>query len=377
MYNMFENDSDDEEEDEWFYNSMFRYKQLQMFGFENTVHHIEPSCHDRICVAQRHKPDKYEILELSLPEKLLTESHQDCLMKSSDFKVKNGGFIDFKIVQMKVLYDKKILIVSEENASELAVYRLGSENSDLVKKQSHIPTSVESPSLAVNDSNDILASSIGSKNVELINTETAQVITSSPLGSEDGRTKPIFVSRNVGGVCSVDSGAVRLKDLRSNSNWSLVCKEFSQRSLIVTNPTDEEYWTVASTYENYFIKQPSESNSKLGLLSTQGRLLLYDMRNTNSAFCDKQLEKRTQHCDEICLRFSPDSLLRLSVTGFDENVYVYEIDLPDNLKTVFTHDGHSKQKSSVGNTSVISHLWWRDNLVISAATNNSLHCWRF
>nr|CAD7432805.1 unnamed protein product [Timema monikensis] len=329
MYNMFENDSNDEEEDEWFYNSVFRYKQLQMFGFENTIHHIEPSCHDRICVAQRHKPDKYEIMELSLPEKLLTESHQDCLMKN------------------------------------------------LVKKQSHIPTSVESPSLAVNNSNDILASSIGSKNVELINTETAQVITSSPLGSEDGRVKPIFVSRNVGGVCSVDSGAVRLKDLRSNSNWSLVCKEFSQRGLIVTNPPDEEYWTVASTYENYFIKQPSESDSKLGLLSTHGRLLLYDMRNTDSAFCDIQLEKRTQQRDEICLRFSPDSLLRLSVTGFDENVYIYEIDLPNNLKTVFTHDGHSKQKSSVGNTSVISHLWWRDNLVISAATNNSLHCWRF
>nr|CAD7460736.1 unnamed protein product [Timema tahoe] len=321
MYNMFENDSNDEEEDEWFYDSMFRYKQLQMFGFENTVHHIEPSCHNRICVAQRHKPDKYEILELSLPEKLLTESHQDCLTKN------------------------------------------------LVKKQSHIPTSVESPSLAVNDTNDILASSVGSKNVELINTETAQVITSSPLGSGDGRTKPIFVSRNVGGVCSVDSGAVLLKDLRS--------KDLAQRSLIISNPTDEEYWTVASTYENYFIKQSSESDSKLGLLSTHGRLLVYDTRNTDCAFCDIQLEKRTQHRDEICLRFSPDSLLRLSVTGFDENVYVYEIDLPDNLKTVFTHDGHSKQKSSVGNTSVISHLWWRDDIIISAANNNSLHCWQF
>ncbi|CAG2067261.1 unnamed protein product, partial [Timema podura] len=255
---------------------------------------------------------------------------------------------------MKVLYNKKILIVSEENASGLAVYQLGSEDSDLVKKQSHIPTSVESPSLAVNDTNDILASSVGSKNVELINTETAQVITSSPLGSGDGRTKPIFVSRNVGGVCSVDSGAVLLKDLRS--------KDLAQRSAIISNPTDEEYWTVASTYENYFIKQSSESDSKLGLLSTHGRLLVYDTRNTDCAFCDIQLEKRTQHRDEICLRFSPDSLLRLSVTGFDENVYVYEIDLPDNLKTVFTHDGHSKQKSSVGNTSVISHLWWRDDI---------------
>jgi WD40 repeat protein len=148
-----------------------------------------------------------------------------------------------------------------------------------------------------------------------------------------------------------------------------------------------EFWTVGTNYCN---KRSSSSayggisNPKLGIASTMGRLLIYDLRNTGVAICESDIGKITDthsYAEDPNIRlpvmnFSPDDETRVSLSGFDENVYVYNVSCTEEFKTIFIHDGHIKQSNGM-NCYVTSHTWYRENIVISASDNRWLHCWQF
>jgi WD40 repeat protein len=126
------------------------------------------------------------------------------------------------------------------------------------------------------------------------------------------------------------------------------------------------------------------SNVKLGLASNMGKLIIYDLRNSDVAMCEANIGKviGIQPCTEDhnnylpVINFSPDVGTQVSLSGFDENVYIYDVSCSEKFKTVFVHDGHLKQSSQV-NCRVTSHIWYKENTVISASDNSGLHCWQF
>jgi hypothetical protein len=74
-----------------------------MFDFESTIQQIELTDPNTICVVGKHKSGRYEILELSLPEKLTVAPSHEGLVKNSDLKMKSGGFTVAPVVQVKYI----------------------------------------------------------------------------------------------------------------------------------------------------------------------------------------------------------------------------------------------------------------------------------
>lgn len=115
-----------------------------------------------------------------------------------------------------------------------------------------------------------------------------------------------------------------------------------------------------------------------------GDLVIYDLRNTSVAVCESNIGKVIDiqsHTGDFysqvpVINFSPDDETQVSSSGFDGNVYVYNVSCTEKFKTVFVHDGHIKQSDGV-NCRVTSHMWYQENIVISAADNSWLHCWQF
>lgn len=126
------------------------------------------------------------------------------------------------------------------------------------------------------------------------------------------------------------------------------------------------------------------SNLQLGLASSMGKLLIYDLRNTDVAVCEADIGRDIgiQPCTEdpnSCLpvlNFSPDVESQVSLSGFDGKVYIYDVSCTEKFKTIFVHDGHVKLSGEV-HCGVTSHIWHKENTVISASDNGGLHCWQF
>ncbi|XP_021915907.1 WD repeat-containing protein 73-like isoform X3 [Zootermopsis nevadensis] len=358
MYNMFLKDSDDEDEDEWFYDSIKRYKQLRMFDFENIIQQIELSDPSTICVVGKHKSGKHEVLELSLPEKLTVAPSHEGLVKNSDLKLKSGGFTVAPVVQMKVLWNQRRIIVSEKDQTGVAIYNLGSANSATTQRDFVVID------LAVNAI--LYKLSIDSTN-------------ETECGLE-----PSFVSENLAALCDRNSGSIFLHDVRASKtcgNFSPATQNFNESRV------GRKLWTVKTTYCNKKSLSSAHggvNNPKLGIASTMGDLVIYDLRNTSVAVCESNIGKVIDiqsHTGDFysqvpVINFSPDDETQVSSSGFDGNVYVYNVSCTEKFKTVFVHDGHIKQSDGV-NCRVTSHMWYQENIVISAADNSWLHCWQF
>ena len=81
-----------------------------MFNVENLIKQIELSDSRSICVVGEHKSGKHEVLELSLPDKITAAAGQEGLNKSSDLKMRSGGFISAPVVQVTVIFQLNYVI---------------------------------------------------------------------------------------------------------------------------------------------------------------------------------------------------------------------------------------------------------------------------
>ena len=70
-------------------------------------------------------------------------------------------------------------------------------------------------------------------------------------------------------------------------------------------------------------------------------------------------------------------------TGFDGNVYIFKRKVSsqdENAEPLFKHEGHVMNQDDQSNPLlVVKHLWhpWQQDLVMSAATDGSLHAWQY
>lgn len=142
--------------------------------------------------------------------------------------------------------------------------------------------------------------------------------------------------------------------------------------------------TSCNNKQSLFWASSGNSKLKLGLASSMGKLLTYDLRNTDVAVCEADIGRviAVQSSTEDpnsrlpVLNFSPDVETQVSLSGFDGNVCIYDVSCTEKFKTIFVHDGHVKLSGEVL-TGVTSHIWYKENTVISASDNGRLHCWQF
>uniref|UniRef100_UPI00358E9C80 WD repeat-containing protein 73-like n=1 Tax=Myxine glutinosa TaxID=7769 RepID=UPI00358E9C80 len=78
-----------------------------------------------------------DILELQLPSKLLQLSNQE-MCPERDFKVIHGGFSERPIHCLKFIPEHRLLISSGPPENSLQVWKIGAEDTDLIKMQQRI-----------------------------------------------------------------------------------------------------------------------------------------------------------------------------------------------------------------------------------------------
>lgn len=337
-----------------------------MFVVENVIRQIELSDMRSMCVVGEHKSGKHEILELSLPDKITVESCQEGLVKNSDLKMRSGGYTLAPVTQMKALWNQKKIIVSMEEQTGASLYNLESEESDLISRVCTLKCDLVSPFVALNNKGLVLLTAKDKTDIMVMDIEKNQIVYNNSLSENEPHVwlEPCFVSENLAALCNRYTGTVILQDIRS-----------SQLSAVLSNVAgDGDLWTMASSGDNK-ITSTVNNAAALGLLSRMGKLVLYDIRKS---------ETPSHSCDigKICnsvptLKLSPDNSHVVSVSGFDDNVYIFNISHDGHLSTVFVHDGHKHHSGCVRDTSVTCHLWYRDSTIISAALNKSLQCWQF
>ncbi|XP_023708078.1 WD repeat-containing protein 73 isoform X3 [Cryptotermes secundus] len=359
-----------------------------MFDFENVIHQIELTDPRTICVVGKHKSGRDEILELSLPEKLTVAPSHEGLVKNSDLRMKSGGFTIAPVIQMKALWNQRKVIVSEKDQIGAAIYNLGSEDSDLITRFGSLTCDLVTPLMALNNQELVLLTTRTKRDLVAIdltvNTMLYKLSVDSTSETQCG-FEPSFVSENLAALCERNGGSVFLHDVRAGK----MCGNFSpaKQNLGNKNIVTRELWTVSTGYINKTSSSSANgenSNPKLGLLSAMGKLLIYDIRNTDIAMCESDIGKfidiasRAENANGRLpvMNFSPDDMNRVSLSGFDENVYIYDASCTETFKTIFVHDGHVRQSDQLS-CCVTSHMWYKENIVISASDNCWLHCWQF
>lgn len=131
-------------------------------------------------------------------------------------------------------------------------------------------------------------------------------------------------------------------------------------------------WAFTSSYSS----SENSTKSLIGMVSNQGCLKLYDSRNLQVPSVNVDLGIKTLNTS-VQLKLKPSNDCSVSVSGFDGNVYVYQ--LLSEPELVFAHDGHRHVEGFDSQTTTTSHLWFPhiDNLVISSASNGTIQSWQF
>ncbi|XP_033836727.1 WD repeat-containing protein 73 [Periophthalmus magnuspinnatus] len=137
-------DRDEEEEalDDWFIESLKTYTDLHVYQLEHATRVLEWTSGRTVCVAG-FSSSKNEILELSLPLRLLAEQNKG-LCAERDFKVVHGGFSEAPIHSLKHIPGTRFAVSSDGQSSSLLLWDLGGDDSDVIRRTGQIDIKCES-----------------------------------------------------------------------------------------------------------------------------------------------------------------------------------------------------------------------------------------
>jgi len=119
-----------EDKDEWIFHSMNRYTHLYMFDLEFPVDAFEVINDSSLCLAGLQTYSKNcELVQLSIPPKLLPANMEDGLCKDRDFNIISGGYSSHRITQIKAVHSNpKLLTTVQAGKAGVALFELGDEN---------------------------------------------------------------------------------------------------------------------------------------------------------------------------------------------------------------------------------------------------------
>lgn len=345
------------DDDDWFYDSISRYKHLYMYDLQYPVTALDWINTNYVCVATRGR-SRHEITELSLPDKLCTLEDL-ALSKNRDFQVVTGGFSSSQINAVKHMPDTRLICTSSvNNHGHLEIWKLGSQETDLIKLETRLNN--RKPKGACSSITELKKSHVifGSHGDNLCYTD---VMSQSILQDTTGFT------------CEGRLSCIR------NLGELVVCGCFTSGQLLIWD-TREKTPVLQETECDKSVQWTMDCcETDMVQLSSGGDIQFRDYRKPKTCnmtlsnsigFTSKDLEYL-----KICLKKQNGSLQEYSVSGFDGNVYLFS---SDSTSPVFVHEGHVKNGSNdLSKVKVVTHSWHpTENVVLSAATDGSLHAWQ-
>lgn len=373
------------DDDDWFFDSVKNYRNLFMYDLQHPVTCMD-WVDDKSLVVATSSDFRNEILELSVPDKLLSNDLESAgLLKDRDFRQKNGGFSTCKICCIKHIPQSSKVCTSDETNTGIQVWEIGSNGTDLIKpveslKSQHVDKSNKKcfAKIAVNENNPsciVFGSSLN--NLCCLDVEkgtTHEVICDKAEFMETSVISEIkFIDQNALISCCEKSGEIRFIDFREKQ----VKADNSRKSN--SNPVCEKdsYWTMDITVDLVY------------RLSSAGSIVISDIRNGNDSILQ---EINTQHQSktkdtEISIKASQQQQQKVSLSGFDGNVYIYDTQKSpvhefgySFTEPIFNHQGHEKNCSDQSDIiKSLAHLWhpWKPGLIMSSASDGSLHAWEY
>ncbi|XP_077382434.1 integrator complex assembly factor WDR73 isoform X3 [Festucalex cinctus] len=361
----------DELIDEWFIESLKTYRDLHVYQLEFPTRVIEWTSGKTICVAGYNKSTKNEILELCLPQKLFAEENKG-LCAERDFKVLHGGFSPGPVSVLKHVPGTRLIVTNDGLTSDLQVWNLGGDDSDVITKVASVQGSKGSTggvkmAARLSPQPEVLhGCRVG--DVRLTQLTTGQTLYQLASTCEESLTSFHFVNDAIF-LAACANGDVLTVDTRTSSP--------PQLALAPSMADSSSVWW-AGAFE-----------SKLVRVSSSGLAAVSDTRSPASIVCRAKLavDKPHRDPDDISVSCAPALGDVIAVSGFSGVVQIYDTSSwgsePRDTDPLFEHRGHavcSPQSSSQaegGAVAVTCHVWHpkESRTLVSAADDASLHVW--
>ncbi|CAG2192020.1 unnamed protein product [Mytilus edulis] len=372
------------DDDDWFFDSVKNYRNLFMYDLQHPVTCMD-WVDDKNLVVATSSDARNEILELSVPDKLLSDDSESAgLLKDRDFRQKNGGFSTCKICCIKHIPKSRQVCTSDETNTGIQVWKIGSNGTDLIElaesfKSKHVDKSDKKcfSKIAVNEDKPaciVFGSSLNNLCCLDVEKGTIHEIYDKTELTETSIVSEIkFMDQNSLISCCENSGEIKLIDLRVKQE-----KSDNNRKGTSNTVCDKcSYWTMDITVDLVY------------RLSSAGSVVISDVRNGSDKILQEmntQKQSKTKHT-EISIKASPQQKQNISLSGFDGNVYIYDTQKSpvqefgySFTEPIFNHQGHVKNCSDQSDIiNSLAHLWhpWKPDLIMSSGSEGSLHAWEY
>lgn len=355
--------------DDWFIESLKTYKDLHVYHLEHSTQVLEWTSGRTVCVAGYSSSSKNEILELSLPLRLLTEQNKG-LCAQRDFKVVHGGFSDAPIVVLKHIPGTRCAVSNDGVSSTLLLWDLGGEDSDVIRQSGCIEPTVSSGlggrriSAPVSQTEPKILHGTNTDDVLLTNISTGQHLYKLDCASSEPLSSLHFISDAafVGGSIN---GSILLADTRSSSAPQIyppVCPSSAPFC-----PTSAPIWWLDA------------SPSRVVRLSSLGHVIVSDLKQIEASVAQAQIQK-SQGSLKAAVSWAPALDHHIAVSGLSGLVQIYDTSLwgveLQFAQPQFEHRGHMVC-SSDADVITTCHTWHpeRPTTLLTAANDGSLHVW--
>ncbi|KAM8975636.1 integrator complex assembly factor WDR73 [Pelodytes ibericus] len=362
-----------EEYEEWMLESIRQYKDLHDFELQSPTRVIEWIGDQSICVAGYESDQTNEILQLLLPQKLHTKETQS-LCPERDLKVEHGGFSEYPVYSLKHIPESSLLVTTGPGDSSVRVWQIGADDKDVIKAMSIIQSDDGKETWTKMATTSSTAPRIihGSKvnGVQLTEIESSRQVYSLGGTCSDPVSCLSFLDSNTFFLCC-SSGRQYIADIRKP-------QPASAGSLDPATPSSTFWYAAAKPGEQ-------EAACTIASISSEGQIIITDSRNLSQPLKRARGKPCGLTSSELflCVSWSPALKDTISISGFDGTVQIYNTTHWDmamkERDSLFTHRGHAVMGMCVDGSvpRITAHSWhpWKERMVLSAATDGSLHAW--
>ncbi|XP_063288006.1 WD repeat-containing protein 73 [Pelobates fuscus] len=358
------------EYEEWMLGSIRLYKDLHDFELQDPTRVLEWIGDKTICIAGFESAKTNEILQLLLPPKLHAVENQG-LCPERDLKVEHGGFSEHPVYSLKHVPNSSLLVTSGPSTSPVQVWQIGAEDKDVIKPQTTIRSEAGKKTwtkIATTTSSVLYGSQ--ANNVHLTEIESTKLIYSLGVAQTDSVSNLCFLDTNTFFLCC-ESGRQYIVDVRQPKP--------SIEGRVDPSSTCKPLWCAAVT------SRKQEATTTIASLSSEGHIVITDTRELSKPLkCTKHRVSNPALSENfLCISWAPELEDTIAISGFDGNVDIYNTKYWDtSMKErdpLFTHKGHSvmAECEDGGTPKVTAHSWhpWKEQTVLSAAKDGSLHVW--
>ncbi|XP_051533232.1 WD repeat-containing protein 73 isoform X1 [Myxocyprinus asiaticus] len=324
-------DISSDEADDWFMESLNTYKDLHVFHLEHPTKVIEWTGDKSICVAGC-TSSRSEILELLLPLKLYAGDNQG-LCAERDFKVQHGGFSEEPVECLIHIPGTRCVVTSGSSSSTLHIWDIGGDESDVIKRTGVInpkSTSAKCSKIApgLTEEATVLHGSC-INDVQLTQIATGRVLYTVGKESSDSVSGLQFVNACVFLICA-SNGSLLMGDTRDPLTSHYPLKETLKET------SGGLHWCFGMRRDRF---QSEPSFCTIARLASSGHMVLSDLRDLQSPFCQTRLNVKhsAPNNDFLNVSWAPvlDSCLSVSgkLSSFPVFSYI-KIVHPKNKNTI-------------------------------------------